>query len=220
MGTYILSPMTLLTRNHRPTAHPPLTVLGEFTLHPGRVHELCGTARRSLAMIVAARCRGPILWITPAWEPEWLNPDGMRAFIDPGRVLFISAPRPEDLLWCAEEALRSGAAPLIVADLPEPPPLTPVRRLHLAAEASATPPLGLLLTPGDGGAQGVESRWSLTPCHGTGTERWHLDRRRARTAPQKRWTLKHEGETFHLAAPQTSPDQIESPNLPHPPALA
>ena len=99
----------------------------------------------------------------------------------------------------------------MVADLPNPPGLTPVRRLHLATEAGAEaarhaarlPPLGLLLTPGAGGAQGVESRWSLacTPAGG-----WHLTRLRARLEPPAAWRLQREDRGWlALAAPAAAP---------------
>ena len=137
---------------------------------------------------------GNVLWIRPAWTPGRLNPEGFMRFVDPGRIIMVTPKRPEDLLWCTEEALRAGVIPLVVADLPGPPGLTAVRRLHLAAETGAeisgTPPLGLLLTPERGGAPGVESRWSMRPAHvHQKDEAWVLDRVRARTAPEKRFYI-------------------------------
>ncbi|MDZ4135085.1 MAG: hypothetical protein U1D06_05750, partial [Paracoccaceae bacterium] len=145
----------------------------------GRVHEICGPARRSLAAMIMGADRGsgpmnrgpgnwgptnrrsenwgptnwgPVIWIAAGWQGERLLPDGLRDFAEPGRVIFVTARHAPDLLWAMEEALRSGAAPLVIADLPEPPALTPVRRLQLATEAGARvapqAPLGLMLTPG------------------------------------------------------------------------
>ncbi|MFU8776348.1 MAG: hypothetical protein ACNA7M_01580 [Roseovarius sp.] len=95
-------------------------------------------------MLLIGALRGPVLWIAPAWARDSLNPDG------------ICPDRRGDLLWYMEEALRGGTVPLIIADLPEPP----------------------ALTPGDGGAPGVETRWHMAPAHALEANRWHLIRRR------------------------------------------
>ncbi|MBT8414983.1 MAG: hypothetical protein KJO30_11695 [Boseongicola sp.] len=194
----------LLTRqSHRGPKAPAVTVLEDVTFERGRAHEICGNARRTMAFAVAQAMVGNILWIRPTWAPGRLNPEGFMRFVDPGRIIMATPKRPEDLLWCTEEALRAGVVPLIVADLPGPPGLTAVRRLHLAAETGAelsgSPPLGLLLTPEKGGAPGVESRWAMNPAHvDTKAEAWVLDRVRARTAPEKRFYIKGLKEGFAL----------------------
>lgn len=184
-------------------ARPTHSFLGDLRLDRGRVHEFCGPARRSLALMAAGgvaggqggSAGGPVLWIAPGWMPERLSAEGVLPFLNPGRLIFVLPKRADDLLWVMEEALRSAAVPLVVADLPELPGLTPVRRLQLAAEtgaATGAAPLGLILTPGDGGASGVESRWHLAPAHGATTSNWQLQRRRARMEPPRQWLLRQD----------------------------
>lgn len=185
--------------------------LEEAQLPFGRVHEGCGIARYTLALWLAAQTQGPVIWIAPSWLPHRLNPDGFAPLLDPARLMLAQATRPEDILWSVEEVLRSGIVALTVADLPGLPSLTQVRRMHLAAEqggqkTGAGPghaPLALLLTPGEGGCAGVETRWHLAPQHGRHLKEpaappptphayrtaWRLTRLRARTAAHKHWTL-------------------------------
>jgi protein ImuA len=182
MGT--LAP---LKPRHQGGQHNSVRLLGEFGLALGRVHEFCGPARRTLALLAAGACEGEIFWIRPSWEAETLHGDGMAPFVEPGRLIFVIPRRAEDLLWCAEEALRSGTVPFVVIDLPAPPALTPIRRLNLAAEAGGVhrqSPLGLVLTP-EGDAAGVETRWKLDQLEGG----WRLEQRKARTAPPRAWNL-------------------------------
>lgn len=170
---------------------PQLELASGLTLPRARVHEACGGARVTFALWLAGQTQGPVFWIAPSWTAHRLNPDGMLGFADPGRFTFVSPLRPEDVLWSMEEVLRSGMVPLVVADIPAPPGLTAVRRMHLAAETGATEghetPTGLLLTPGEGGAPGIETRWQMEADHGPDRSRWCLGRLRARTAPVRHW---------------------------------
>jgi protein ImuA len=156
-----------------------------------------------LAALVMARSSGPVVWGRPGWAAERLNAAGLQPLADPARLILVHADRDDGLLWAMEETLRSGAVPLVIAELTAPPALTPIRRLHLAAEAGAAaarrndrlPPLGLVLLPGSGGAQGVESRWHLAPAPSRtllwpDEDGWTLTRLRARLAPMARWSLR------------------------------
>ncbi|MDF2231907.1 hypothetical protein P2H44_05015 [Albimonas sp. CAU 1670] len=179
----------------------------------GRAHEVCGPSAAIFAAMAAAGVArqagpGPVLWIR-APRPEGApNPDGLLPFLDPARLVLATPRRPDDALWCAEETLRTGAASLTVVELASAPGLTPVRRLHLAAEAGATlaagqgapPPLVLLLTPEPGGAQGVETRWRMAPAPsrpGPGARPqpcWRLELLRARMLRPRSWSVSWRGE--------------------------
>lgn len=137
-----------------------LTLGPDMPLALARVHECSGSARHAFGIWVAMLTRGPVMWITQRHRPNRLNPDGMAGLVEPGRFLLVTPERARDLLWCMEEALRSGAVPL-----------------------------GLILTPGAGGAPGVETRWQFDPGHTPDREEWHLTRLRARNAPVRSWAV-------------------------------
>lgn len=165
----------------------------DLALARGRAHEVTGPARHVFAVLVGAAMSGPILWLGPDWIADRPMGDGLRAFLDPGRLIFGAARCEADIPRATEEALRAGPAPLVVAELSAAPSLTVVRRLLLAAKASSGAPTALLLTPEDrAGAAGVETRWRIAPRPGwarDGRARWRLDRLRARAIPPGSWEM-------------------------------
>lgn len=217
-------PIQLDRRLTRPIQPLPGGPAQGLALLRARMHEICGPARAALAAMVMERCEGPVLWVFPGWLPERVYPDGLAEFADPARLIMACARRPEDILWAVEEGLRSGAVPLVVAELPTPPALTPVRRLNLAAEAGADAahhwhriaPLGLLLIPGDGGAQGSESRWHMdfAPSRSSLIERhqaWTLSRRRARDRPPADWHITRDEDGRTEVSPASGADAPSPP---------
>jgi len=179
-----------------PPAFPAVAFAPGAGLARGRAHEVTGPARVVFALYLARAMAGPVFWLQLAWAKDRLNGDGVEPIMDPCRLVIGRGRGAIDMLWCAEEALRSGLMPLVVAELPAPPTLTAVRRLHLAAEASGAAPLALLLTPEPGGTAGVETRWRLAPAPGwaiDGAPRWQLRRLRARMAPEAVWEMALDG---------------------------
>lgn len=177
----------------------------------GRVHEICGPSRVAFTLMILALSDGPVIWAFPAWRPERLYSCGIRDHIHPGRLILAPCRRIEDIQWTMEEALRPGVVPVVVAEFPDPPGLTPVRRMHLAANTPAETghpcTLGLILTPGPGGAQGVESRWRISPLPSASGLldapgiALRVDRLRAREAPEASWRLTCPADTPAKLAP-------------------
>lgn len=190
-----------------------LRVCADIGLSYGRVHEVCGTARQSFAAICAGRAlsqtQASFIWMTPAWQRAQLHLEGLYAFAPPQRLIHVQPSHRADLLWCAEEALRSGAVPIVVVELDAFPNLTQVRRLHLAAQMGADMgsyrPMGLLLSTDQGGLSGVESRHACEGAHQVGQTQWYVERLRSRSDPVKAWhvhgALNAEGRYSYSAEP-------------------
>ena len=108
--------MTILPANligrgpHRPDTAPAVTLAGDLRLSLGRVHEICGLSRRVLALALAARLTGPVLWIAPTHEAARPEPCGFSPWLDPGRVVYVAADDdlPEDALECTTDSCADG----------------------------------------------------------------------------------------------------------------
>ena len=145
----------------------PLCGLPDLALiRPGRMHEATGPGRRAFAAALAGRLSGPVLWVRESRLSSTLCPQGLAAFFDPARLVLARPTGARAVLQVAEEALRSGAAALVVAELIEAAGLTASRRLQLAAGAGGG--RGLCLVPETRARpNAAETRWHCTPIPGS-----------------------------------------------------
>jgi protein ImuA len=135
----------------------------------GALHELFAAdagAATGFAAMLAGRCDGPVLWLSPARAAGPYAP-GLAAFgLAPGALVVVQAAA-EDLLWAAEEALRSPAPGAVIV-LGTAVGLTAGRRLQLAAEQGGG--FGLFLRPDadQPGASAARTRWRIGAMPGAG----------------------------------------------------
>jgi protein ImuA len=146
-------------------------------LVPGRVHEATGPGRLAFALALGGRLAGPVLWVGDARVRGGLYAPGLAAFLDPARLILARPTGPLAVLQVMEEALRSGAVPLVVAELAEAPDLTASRRLQLAAGTGGG--RGLCLVPEARlRTNAAETRWRCAPVPGDGwaeaRQRWEI----------------------------------------------
>ena len=185
-------------------SQPKIPIYENIGLEHGRVHECYGPAKLFFPFILAQRCKSPILWIRPSYSKHMVNPDGVSKWVNPHRFIFVNSPSFKNALWCIEESLRVGTPPLIIAELEQIPTLTQIRRMHLAAKScksSNIAPLPLILTPKDGSALCVETRWDIRPNHANKPYQWRLDLTRARLLPEKKFFLTEIKNRLEISLP-------------------
>ena len=180
----------------------------------GALHELAPAAPIHLAaasgfaMALAARAsrrRGQVLWIATdfaAGEAGAPYGPGLDLFGLPSeRLLLLRVPRPADVLWAMEEALRCGALACVIAELTgagEAADLTATRTACARrARRGGREGLGLLLrhraTPAPSAAA---TRWQIaaSPSEpdaygGLGATRFDLTLCKNRRGPSGRWII-------------------------------
>ena len=117
-------------------------VLPDGGLALGAVHEILGidgdeedgaAACGFIAGLLARLRMGPVLWCVK--RPDLYGPGLLAPGLDPARLVIVTAPRDEDILWAIEEGLRAPGLVAVIGEIGRLP-LVAGRRLQLAAERS------------------------------------------------------------------------------------
>lgn len=201
-------------------AHDIDSTLPWHGLPRGALHDIvghgdAGGAASGFCLAMLARLcdgtAGSVLWIDrlPGLLPP-LYGHGLAAMgLDPDRLIVARARTRADLLWAAEEGLRTPALAAVVA-VTDKIDTTAARRLQLAAETEGVTALLLRPTTRKTAAPLVAAtHWHVAgaPAAASGAPRWRLDLVRCRGFLPRTWLVEWSNETRSLAVAAETADR-------------
>jgi protein ImuA len=212
-------------------AHLPEGGLTQAALHEIGGGGVDGVPAASAALFAAgilARLPRPVLWCTTAGDT--FAPGLACAGLPPDRVIHARAPDEKSVLLVMEEALRHPGLSAVVGELSRLP-MTPSRRLALAAEKSGVMALALRRRregrPEEEGLTAADTRWRITPMPspalpvpgpriGTsmavlGPARWQVELTRCRNGGPKTWIMEACDAQGRLTLPADLADRFVEP---------
>lgn len=180
----------------------------------GAVHEIFEGGPRGgyaanaalFAAGILARREGPVLWCLHS--RDLFAPALARVGLHPDRVIYCETWKDSEILPAIEEGLRHPGLAGVVGELHRLP-LTPSRRLQLAAEGSGV--MGLVLRRSILAAaepNAAHTRWQVSPAPsatddamGLGRARWRVELIRCRGAEPHSWVVEACDAKGYLALP-------------------
>lgn len=163
-----------------------LALANGISLTLGRIHETVGEARDMFAVLAAAGTEGPVFWIGRSSDVRSIAPMGLEQFLDPSRLVLVEGVTRTEVLWAAEQALRSRSAATVVIELGSGPDLLESRRLQIAAEEGGG--LGIVLIAGQAQTSAAHSRWVCMPA-GRPDALWRWQSIKNKTGSLGAWQL-------------------------------
>ena len=206
--------------------------LPDHGLEIGALHELLPAGHGDFAATIGfgfglvtriIRARpGFVLWIHPshqAFRQGALYPVGLATIgFDPDRLIQLSAPKTQNVLWALEEGLANSTLAAVIGVLPENDRMydfTASRRLAMRAAENGVAALLIRNHPTFKTATAAETRWSVAAepseaqhragqsMPGLGPPRWRIQLTKCKRGTPGRWQVEwdHETLSFRLAAP-------------------
>jgi hypothetical protein len=102
------------------------------------MHEIYGPAAVALTSMITSFTTGKIIWIRSKSQQKQLNPHGIFYINDNLNNYINIFSEPKYLLWTLEQAARSNASSVVIAELPRSPNFVSSRRLQLIAREQGT----------------------------------------------------------------------------------
>jgi protein ImuA len=156
---------------------------------------------------------GTCCWVTA--DPMIFPPAYKQFGIDPSSILFIRAPKTNDIPWLIEEILKSSAVVAVVAEIREIG-FKESRRFQLAAEQTGITGFMLRNNPKNL-ATCAATRWKIkslksdtsTYLPGISYPRWNVELLKVRNGKPGNWELEWKAGTFNYLSQESL--QIKTP---------
>jgi protein ImuA len=198
--------------------HLPERGLARSGLHdisPHAYGDIPAAMRIALAMAIRRLSdpveRRPLLWcriVREVREYGNLYGHGIETMGLPRhRFVTVTLKRPADALWVAEEALKSGAVAIVIADVDaKHTNLTATRRLSLAAQTGKAAGLLVFTTP-QSVSTASHTRWIASASrsqpppydlHAPGKPSWNLELVRARGGRPGAWVVEWQNAPYRF----------------------
>lgn len=127
----------------------------------GRIHEVQGTSADGFAAAMIAKAGGSSLWAGRRRDIHSLSPNALLRYFDVSKLTLTECLTRKEILWAADQALRSKGFESVVLQLHQGPNFNESRRLQIAAEAGRS--TGLVIINGHAQSSAAQSRWQCTP---------------------------------------------------------
>lgn len=161
---------------------------------------------------ILARLKGPVLWCLHS--RDLFAPALARVGLHPDRVIYCETWKDAEILPAMEEGLRHAGLAGVVGELHRLP-LTPSRRIQLAAEhAGVTALVVRRMAASQPEANAAYSRWRISAAPsdareviGMGRARWRVELLRCRGAEPNAWNLEACDAQGYLGLPAVVVDR-------------
>jgi hypothetical protein len=160
-------------------------------LNSHAMHEIYGPAAVGLTSMIASFTTGKIIWIRSKNQLKQLNPNGIIYINNNLNNYIVVFSESKNILWAMEQAVRSSACSVVIAELPKSPDFISSRRLQLIAREQGTLVIALPDNNENIPPSAAETRLRVTSIPGSIREapRFHIDLFKNKNGTKFSWKM-------------------------------
>lgn len=167
-------------------------ITDDIQLAKGRIHEVQGISADGFVASVIAATSGAAVWIGRQRDVYSLSPHALRTFFDPARLILTECLSRKEILWAAEQSLRTKGFECVIIQLGAGPNLQESRRLQLAAEEGQA--IGLVIIEKGASSSAAQTRWHCSPFKNdvlaANDHTWRWECTKNKSGPCKTWNVR------------------------------